>query len=1168
MNRRWVKIILFSTVLVAALPLWGIYGVLHTTSGARLLLSLIENQMNDSLEIKGVQGNFSSGLDIDRIAFRDPELGIILKKTRFVLEPGGFPLRVHINYFEISSVQIQQRNPAADSAQSAAVADLAETLASLASPYPIIITRLEVGSLETFDSSGVLVLTLDNISSALQLHDVLDIDHLALESSRFSGELQGSLGLSAPFPVSLNIKTSLALNGDVMGNRENIDAQASLHGDLINSLAIKITTATPELTVNIQLQDVLRKDRLEMPLMQIRIPDSGARLDATAFFDLDAGVVEADLTWKDIAWPIIGEEPEFLSSAGKVQLSGSPGNWVLQGDTTIQTAGFPPGQLQLEASGNRDSAAIKIVDSQVLGSNVNGHVELNWLRELNWSARLNANGIETGILFPDWAGSLNTKLEASGATNPFQLELDILQLDGEIREYPLTASGQIHLQGNDQFDANIQLATGNSSLNLKGSLFGSEGLMFSAMIDDLNTFLPAGSGSVEMNGQVFLLPGKPRLRLDLEAEQLGWSGISVHTLSIHDSSGPSENTIADLQVVARQIGINGHLLDKINLDIFADQENLSARLNASDSKIEIVMKLSGAMNDWLHITGAAWAEAAWAGQVDSMTLSNDDREVLHLYEPAPLQLSMDKTMLEEACLGTTAAQNICLSTHWQKNGAYSVNANLLEFPLNMVQKFFENDLLLTQKLSGNLQFTGAHNLIPAGQARFEISPGRFSINPESDTSMETGAGTVEFSLEHGKLLTGSVDLPLPGHGKIDIDFQLPDVADGEEIEIDGHAEITLNNLGVFSASLPFFDRMAGKFDARLDVSGDVLNPDLSGNISIENGLLQHDASGLKLSEIQLAGNFLGGGKSALSGSFKAREGVGELQADIDLSDVLSPRFKLTLSGENLVLFNSPELLLVAEPDIQLGWRDNSLEINGRILIPKARIAPKTIPVSSNSESEDLVIVAGEIPGSDKDNEPDQELAIRGDLEIVLGENIELDLGLAVAQLDGSATFSWQDKLLPTATGQYGIVGEINAFGQQLSITSGAISFHGGPADNPHLDIRAERRIFGNSEIHRAGVFVGGTLKRMILEPYTDPMTTRERAQTLLITGSDFNMEQGVGAVNIGTYIAPRVYLSYGIGVFEDENVISLRYDLGNRWGIKVTSGQRTNGIDINYIIER
>jgi translocation and assembly module TamB len=98
--------------------------------------------------------------------------------------------------------------------------------------------------------------------------------------------------------------------------------------------------------------------------------------------------------------------------------------------------------------------------------------------------------------------------------------------------------------------------------------------------------------------------------------------------------------------------------------------------------------------------------------------------------------------------------------------------------------------------------------------------------------------------------------------------------------------------------------------------------------------------------------------------------------------------------------------------------------------------------------------------------------------------------------------------------------------------------------------------------------VAGTLKRPVVEPYTVPMTTRERAQTLLVTGSDFNYEQGVGAVDVGMYVLPRLYVSYGIGVFEDGNVLKVRYDLGRGFGVTATSGQRETGLDINYIIER
>jgi autotransporter translocation and assembly factor TamB len=88
-----------------------------------------------------------------------------------------------------------------------------------------------------------------------------------------------------------------------------------------------------------------------------------------------------------------------------------------------------------------------------------------------------------------------------------------------------------------------------------------------------------------------------------------------------------------------------------------------------------------------------------------------------------------------------------------------------------------------------------------------------------------------------------------------------------------------------------------------------------------------------------------------------------------------------------------------------------------------------------------------------------------------------------------------------------------------------------------------------------------------MEAYTVPLTTEERALTLLATGSDFDYEEGVGAIDFGTYVAPKLFLSYGIGVFDRENVISARYDLKKGFGIKATSGKRESGLDVNYRIE-
>jgi len=171
-------------------------------------------------------------------------------------------------------------------------------------------------------------------------------------------------------------------------------------------------------------------------------------------------------------------------------------------------------------------------------------------------------------------------------------------------------------------------------------------------------------------------------------------------------------------------------------------------------------------------------------------------------------------------------------------------------------------------------------------------------------------------------------------------------------------------------------------------------------------------------------------------------------------------------------------------------------------------------------------------------------------------------------VSGRTNFSWDGAPVPIADGGFSLTGEIYAYGQLLKVTEGRVNFSNRPADNPFLNIRAEREIYGNSQVTRAGVLVTGTLKEPILEPYSVPMTTRERALTLLVTGSDFNYEQGVGTVEVGMYVAPKLFISYGIGLFDDQSVISARYDLGKGFGIKTTSGQRESGADITYTIER
>ena len=181
-------------------------------------------------------------------------------------------------------------------------------------------------------------------------------------------------------------------------------------------------------------------------------------------------------------------------------------------------------------------------------------------------------------------------------------------------------------------------------------------------------------------------------------------------------------------------------------------------------------------------------------------------------------------------------------------------------------------------------------------------------------------------------------------------------------------------------------------------------------------------------------------------------------------------------------------------------------------------------------------------------------------------------------------------------------GEINAFGQQLTIQRGDISFVG-DTDNPDLNIRAERDI--RNESIKVGVQVLGDLESFEFNIYSTPELPENEAMSYLLRGRGLDqgaeadgaamaLSLGLGAVNrtglveginripgvsdftIGTdgeadnttatvsgYVGERLYLAYGVGVYEPINVLTTRLYLQARLWLEVVSGL-DNSADIYY----
>jgi len=164
-------------------------------------------------------------------------------------------------------------------------------------------------------------------------------------------------------------------------------------------------------------------------------------------------------------------------------------------------------------------------------------------------------------------------------------------------------------------------------------------------------------------------------------------------------------------------------------------------------------------------------------------------------------------------------------------------------------------------------------------------------------------------------------------------------------------------------------------------------------------------------------------------------------------------------------------------------------------------------------------------------------------------------------------------------------------------------FGGGPIANPGLDLRATRTADDGTI---AGVDISGTAEAPIVRLFTNPaksendavsyimfgkpasesnagsqaasqlgvegtdMLARGVASKLGIQGASVESKEGSlqdAALFLGTYVSPKLYVSYGVGLFESSSTLRVRYKMNKRWAVQTESGTSRSGL-LQYTGER
>ena len=204
--------------------------------------------------------------------------------------------------------------------------------------------------------------------------------------------------------------------------------------------------------------------------------------------------------------------------------------------------------------------------------------------------------------------------------------------------------------------------------------------------------------------------------------------------------------------------------------------------------------------------------------------------------------------------------------------------------------------------------------------------------------------------------------------------------------------------------------------------------------------------------------------------------------------------ELIVTGESFEMVRLPEAVITVSPDVTVNAVGESLEVNGRVVIPRARITPPEITEGAVSVSSDEVLVGrtGNVSQPKAGRGPD----VAADLAVVLGDDVVFDGFGLTSRLTGDLRVRRTPGGVPAAFGALDLVdGQLMVYGQRLNMEHGRVTF-AGALNDPGLDIRAVRKAGDVT----AGIVIGGTLSDPSSRVHPEPPLGETEAFSLLLTG--------------------------------------------------------------------
>ncbi|MEM9384013.1 MAG: translocation/assembly module TamB domain-containing protein [Pseudomonadota bacterium] len=836
-------------------------------------------------------------------------------------------------------------------------------------------------------------------------------------------------------------------------------------------------------------------------------------------------------------------------------------------------------------------------------------------------ARLRIDGLNPAWMAPPWDGRLDGRIAVTASLEDGDslptIDLTELSVEGLLREQPVAVQGRARLNsvGRLAIDG-LSARSGEATLEVDGTLTTrpsagwlptAADLDASLTIPALEQVLPAGAGRVSGHA---LLRGDlqhPTVVATLGAQELQLDG-TVALDSAEASIKIDGRQALSVDARAERLQIAGATLAQVTANAAGSLEQHALTLSITNPEGTLRTAVDGA---------ADLDDSRWIGTMRDFSLKALDREWRlaadednpGVGEPPKLIVSQQEQRLSPLCVAAPPhPDRICISGA-NAGGNLDTQVSLDAVALQPWTSLLGLPIRLDASLAGHVRAQRAAGEIPVITGGVRLSSGALNlraVDPEqSDLSalrwdeLAAELATIESTL----IATATADLT--DTGRLDAKVRLPQTILGTTTDlsaqlIDAQLQGVLEIPERLADALPGVSDLRGRATVDLSASGALNAPRLLGRVELRGVEGDIAQAGLHVQEGELT-LIADGNTLTLNASAATGEGDLQTQANFEQGDA-GWRGDLSLEGERVLVMDTPQVRALISPSLraQVDTAQLTIELDGSVLVPEAQLRP--IDLSNAVRTSNDEVIVGQAAA-----ESTEGWRTKADLMFTLGDKVSYRGGGFKGLLRGELAVRERPGEIPTGNGELSVAdARFSVFGQTLEVNRGRVVFIRSPLTNPGLDVQATRTV----EDITVRVDVRGTLRDQVITVSSTPALPQADALSYLVVGKpvselqgggdsellanaarqgglagadllarrvgrrigldDFAVEQDQAGENaqlvVGKYLSPRLYVRYGLGLFETLNTWLLRYDLSRRWAVETQTGAQ-NSVDVLYSIE-